>query len=57
VSAKSIISHSRNLFYTVISRAKKEIILYGDPQAVDIAMQKLPQRESMLVSKTRMLLA
>ena len=47
---------SRNLFYTAISRAKERVILYGDPQAVDIAMQtSLPKRKSMLVSKTQML--
>lgn len=48
---------SRNLLYTAISRAKKEFILFGDMQALDIAVQKrLPQRKSMLVAKTRMLL-
>lgn len=48
---------SRNLLYTAISRAKKELILFGDMQALDIAVQKrLPQRKSMLVAKTRMLL-
>ena len=46
---------SRNLFYTAISRARKTVILFGDKQAVDIAMQKqLPGRKSMLVPKTRM---
>ena len=46
---------SRNLFYTAISRARWRVILFGDPQAVDVAVQKrLPQRKSMLVSKTRM---
>ena len=48
---------SRNLLYTAISRAKKRVILYGDPQALDVAVQKnLPQRKSLLVPKTRMLL-
>lgn len=48
---------SRNLLYTAISRAKKELILFGDMQALDVAVQKrLPQRKSMLVAKTRMLL-
>ena len=42
---------------TAISRAKKRVILYGDPQALDVAVQKnLPQRKSLLVPKTRMLL-
>lgn len=46
---------SRNLFYTAISRGKSKVILYGDSQAVDVAMQKsLPQRKSMLVAKTHM---
>lgn len=46
---------SRNLFYTAISRAKREVILYGSPHAVDVAMQKtLPPRKSMLVAKTHM---
>ena len=48
---------SRNLLYTAISRAKKEFILFGDMQALDVAVQKrLPQRKSMLAAKTRMLL-
>jgi exodeoxyribonuclease V alpha subunit len=46
---------SRNLFYTAISRARKQVVLYGAPQAVDVAMQKsLMPRKSMLVAKTRM---
>lgn len=46
---------SRNLFYTCISRGKKRVVLYGDPQAVDVAMQRaLPPRKSMLVAKTHM---
>lgn len=46
---------SRNLLYTAISRAKRRVILYGDPQALDVAVQKnLPQRKSLLVPKTRM---
>lgn len=48
---------SRNLFYTAISRAKKNVILFGSPQAVDLAMQKsLSARKSMLVAKSHMLL-
>ena len=46
---------SRNLFYTAISRAKKQVILFGDSSSVDVAMQKLlPPRRSKLVAKTRM---
>ena len=46
---------SRNLIYTAISRAKKQVILFGDSSSVDVAMQKLlPPRRSKLVAKTRM---
>ena len=46
---------SRNLLYTAISRAKQRVIIFGDPQALDVATQKnLPQRKSLLVPKTRM---
>lgn len=48
---------SRNLFYTAISRGKRHVILYGNPQAVDVAMQTpLPRRKSMLTAKTQMLM-
>lgn len=48
---------SRNLFYTAISRGRSRVILYGNPQAVDVAMQTpLPRRKSMLTSKTQMLM-
>ena len=47
----------RNLLYTAITRAKKEVMLFGDLDALDSAMQRVPhQRKSMLVQKTRMLL-
>ena len=47
----------RNLLYTAITRAKKEVMLFGDLDALDSAMQRTPhQRRSMLVQKTRMLL-
>ena len=47
----------RNLLYTAITRAKKEVMLFGDRDALDSAMQRVPhQRKSMLVQKTRMLL-
>lgn len=43
---------SRNLFYTAISRARKRVILFGNPQALDITMRKqLPPRSSMLAPK------
>ena len=46
---------SRNLFYTAISRAKKQVILFGDTTSVDVAMRRLlPPRKSKLVAKTRM---
>ena len=45
----------RNLIYTAISRAKKKVILYGEVNALGIALQKnAPPRRSMLVAKTRM---
>ena len=48
---------SRNLFYTAISRARQQVILFGSSQAVDVAMQtRIPPRRSMLVPKTRMLM-
>lgn len=47
----------RNLLYTAITRAKKEVMLFGGPDALDSAMQRIPhRRKSMLVQKTRMLL-
>ena len=43
----------RNLFYTAISRAKKQVILVGCKEALHIAMLTPPeQRKSMLVTKT-----
>lgn len=45
----------RNLFYTAISRARRKVILIGDPGALDAALQKeAPARKSMLVAKVRM---
>ena len=47
----------RNLLYTAITRAKKEVMLFGDLDALDSAMQRVPrQRKSMLVPKTQMAL-
>lgn len=49
---------NRNLFYTAISRARKQVALYGSPQAVDVAIKRCsPPRKSMLVAKTWMCLA
>ena len=46
---------SRNLLYTAISRAKKQVILVGSRSAVHVAMQRtLPPRRSKLVAKTNM---
>ena len=43
----------RNLFYTAISRAKKQVILVGCKEALHIAMVTPPEpRKSMLVTKT-----
>ena len=43
----------RNLFYTAISRAKKQVILVGSKEALHIAMVTPPEtRKSMLVTKT-----
>jgi len=44
----------RNLIYTSISRAKKQVQLYGSANALGIALQVSPRkRNSMLVTKTR----
>lgn len=46
---------NRNLFYTAISRASRQVLLYGNPQAVDYAMRAtLPPRKSVLVSRVQM---
>ena len=46
---------NRNLFYTAISRATREVRLFGSMQAVDIAVRRpAPQRKSVLVSKVQM---
>ena len=47
----------RNLLYTAVSRARKQVILFGELEALDTAMQCVPRkRRSMLVPKTRMAL-
>lgn len=47
----------RNLIYTAISRARKHVVLVGDADAIDIALQQeAPTRRSMLVQRTHFLL-
>ena len=42
----------RNSFYTGISRARHELLLYADPAAVGFALKTLPpKRNSVLVEK------
>ena len=44
---------TRNLLYTAISRAKKQIILVGNPEMLDYAVRNYPKkRNSSLVQKT-----
>lgn len=46
---------TRNLLYTAISRARKHMILIGDPAALEEALQKeVMPRKSQLVAKVRM---
>ncbi len=43
----------RNLIYTAISRAKRRVVIVGDPDALTMALQReTPSRRSMLVTKT-----
>ena len=45
----------RNLFYTAISRAKRQVILYGSANAIGVSLQRSADpRRSMLVAKTHM---
>lgn len=47
----------RNLIYTAISRAKKHVVLVGDADAVNIALQQeAPVRKSMLVQRTHFMM-
>lgn len=44
----------RNLFYTAISRGKKQVVLYGSTHAMSVAMQReADARKTMLAVKTR----
>lgn len=48
---------NRRLFYTAISRAKRRVILFASPDAVELAIRESPRcRNSDLVAKTRELL-
>lgn len=43
----------RNLLYTAVSRARKRVVIVGDPDALTTALQReAPPRRSMLVTKT-----
>ena len=43
----------RNLLYTAISRAKRRVVIVGDSDALNMALQReTPPRRSMLVTKT-----
>jgi len=47
----------RNLLYTAISRAQKQVILFGSRDALNTAIQTVPRsRKSMLIAKTRLAL-
>jgi exodeoxyribonuclease V alpha subunit len=47
----------RNLLYTAISRAKKQVILYGSKSSLNVAVcTPAKPRRSMLVAKTQMIL-
>ncbi len=47
----------RNLFYTAITRARRQVMMIGNSLAVDVAMQRnAPKRKSMLVPKTKLCL-
>lgn len=52
--SKSFVSMlHRNLLYTAISRAKRRVVIVGDPDALATALQReAPPRRSMLVTKT-----
>ena len=46
----------RNLFYTAVSRAKKQVQIFDTSEGIDAALHTLQKpRRSMLVQKTRML--
>lgn len=54
VSSNAMNMMYRNLFYTAISRARKQVILYGSRTALSVAMQReADARKTMLVVKTR----
>jgi len=54
VSSNAMNMMYRNLFYTAISRSKKQVFLYGSELALSTAMQReADARKTMLVAKTR----
>lgn len=54
VSSNAMNMMYRNLFYTAISRGKKQVVLYGSKTALSVAMQREADvRKTMLVVKTR----
>lgn len=57
VSKEMQIMMARNLLYTAISCARKQVILFGELEALGTAMQCAPRkRRSTLIQKTRMAL-
>ena len=54
VSSNAMNMMYRNLFYTAISRGKKQVVLYGSKTALSVAMQREADvRKTILVVKTR----
>ena len=54
VSSNAMNMMYRNLFYTAISRGRKQVVLYGSRTALSVAMQReADARKTMLVVKTR----
>ena len=54
VSCNAMNMMYRNLFYTAISRGKKQVVLYGSKLALSTAMQReADARKTMLVVKTK----
>lgn len=48
---------TRNLLYTAVSRARKEVILVGEPEMLDYAVRHYPKkRNSSLVQRTQQIM-
>lgn len=45
----------RNLLYTALTRAKDELVLVGEPRAIDVAVQKIPALERNTYLKERIM--